>query len=1530
MLSFRRPSALCACLLTSPSFVGWRGRCQARSGVSRCFQFLIAGFVGLSLCSSSFAGIITGRAFVDYNGNGTIDTTEYGVSGIAVTAFDSDGLNAGSAITGFTGVYSVNAAGSGPYRVEFSQIPTYLHPGYQGTSGGSSIRFLNAASASNFNLPLIDPLKFNTQANPDTVTTQFVFGAHDGTFSGRSALTRVPYSASGHHFNGTTPTGANQASAVASFGQIGATYGIAHQSTRNRLYVGAYHKRLSGFGPQGPDAIYVLDGTSNALVGVIKLDALTGNTSSAGADVHNFTVQGGHIYDIGSNNNANNESFDGVGKRALGDLDLSADMKTLYVVNLFDRKIYAIDVSSGIPEEAALLQAWDSPDATGASRHRPFALGLHEGKVWVGSVDENGSNAFIHSFTPIGANPSFALEVTLPLNYPRQAFIGQANNPARLANWRAWASNAATTIPMTTNENEISWPQPILADIEFDGKNMILGLRDRFGDQAGYAKRFNLAASHNSYPISAGDLLLVCRTANGWAIEGSAACPTTGGMTQSGPGGAIYPEHYEWDLFSDGATWDVMSTAGGLQWETTQGGLLQLAGKSTVLTTAMNPFSDFSGGFIRFENSTGRREGITGNSSPPPTGGGYTLFEGGEYGNDFPADIGYFNEANGLGDIEALLSPAPIQIGNRVWNDLNSNGIQDASEPGVGGVPIALYDESGNLIATTTTSMSAVTDELGTYQFDGLNPETAYIIVIQPEAFGPGGALEGQRRTQTGTGTSTTDSNGILLSGLVGNLAPLNGHVGYAFVTGPIGSSDHSIDFGFEACPAITLSQSTLPNGVVGSPYTHLITAQGSGATLPFLFQLASGTLPPELILDSDGELAGTPVNPGSTTFTVQATDAEGCRGNQAFSIYICPILDIGSTFAAAQRLTPYHQPIAVSGGTGPYVFSLVAGALPEGLNIVDGAITGTPTGAPGLSTFVLSATDSLGCNAVIETSITTACNVLTLSPALLAPGNLYTPYSAQTFSTDGSVGTLVWELTGALPTGLSFDSDTATLSGTPTQSGSFEITLTAQDANGCLGSRTLQLDITAVPTWSAWQFQNALDGQNQPLDNPDGDRFDNLQEFAFGFTADSGITSTCPLQIVTDPATGRVDAKMLRVSDITGVRYQLQSLATLDASPASWTDVSSITPTIIFNADGTEWATYADVRTLPGLTESGFFRIKIELDEDLDGTPEATSVTEVSGFFRRTHSEYIESFSIPFLRCDAFSGTVDAATGSTLNVATSVGVGDLTTVFTAGGQYYVEITAGALAGHRLEIDESACTPTTIAVDLNHPLSTLPNLSAELVGQSLVIRPHQTLDTLFHKPHFNATNNPATTTRVLVYQGGVFRFYWLYLNSGNPFWVLDGDFTLTDAGSRVVAPHEGVLLHPRNGSGSVTLTQSGLVRSNDFALPLQVGFNFKACGWPMEMTPALADMTSVQGFTGSNTSPNSDRLLFWNGDTTPAATGYDGHFLLVAGPFNHWTTEKDASLINENNFTLFQPLRGVIIRSKIGLASYIQPMPWTP
>jgi len=62
----------------------------------------------------------------------------------------------------------------------------------------------------------------------------------------------------------------------------------------------------------------------------------------------------------------------------------------------------------------------------------------------------------------------------------------------------------------------------------------------------------------------------------------------------------------------------------------------------------------------------------------------------------------------------------PAKINGFIWHDLNANGIQDASEPGISGATIFLYNDDDEAIATV------VTDSSGKYIFDDLLPDSYY------------------------------------------------------------------------------------------------------------------------------------------------------------------------------------------------------------------------------------------------------------------------------------------------------------------------------------------------------------------------------------------------------------------------------------------------------------------------------------------------------------------------------------------------------------------------------------------------------------------------------------------------------------------------------------------------------------------------------------------------------------------------------------------------------------------------------------
>jgi len=104
----------------------------------------------------------------------------------------------------------------------------------------------------------------------------------------------------------------------------------------------------------------------------------------------------------------------------------------------------------------------------------------------------------------------------------------------------------------------------------------------------------------------------------------------------------------------------------------------------------------------------------------------------------------------------------PASIGDRVWQDTNANGIQDAGEPGLAGVTVNLFrDGIATPIATTTTNGS------GNYSFSNLAPGTYTVTFQRPSGyvFSPQGA----------GGNPANDSNANTVSGQTGSIVLVSG-----------------------------------------------------------------------------------------------------------------------------------------------------------------------------------------------------------------------------------------------------------------------------------------------------------------------------------------------------------------------------------------------------------------------------------------------------------------------------------------------------------------------------------------------------------------------------------------------------------------------------------------------------------------------------------------------------------------------------------------------------------------------------------
>ncbi len=227
---------------------------------------------------------------------------------------------------------------------------------------------------------------------------------------------------------------------------------------------------------------------------------------------------------------------------------------------------------------------------------------------------------------------------------------------------------------------------------------------------------------------------------------------------------------------------------------------------------------------------------------------------------------------------------------------------------------------------------------------------------------------------QTFTSSATTESVTGLTPGTsyTFTVAAVN-----AAGTGPASASSAAVTI--NAGPALTFAAP--PAGEVSIAYSDTLTATGGTGALTW--SVSSGTLPLGLTLGSStGVLAGTPAAGGSYGFTVQVTDTTGQSATQAVSLVIAavPSLSVPAP-PSGQAGVAYSDPLAVTGGTGPFTWSVATGSLPAGVTLgaASGTLFGTPT-TVGLSTFTVTVTDADGLTATQSLSITIAAGPLVIA----------------------------------------------------------------------------------------------------------------------------------------------------------------------------------------------------------------------------------------------------------------------------------------------------------------------------------------------------------------------------------------------------------------------------------------------------------------------------------------------------------------------------------------------------------------------
>ncbi|MFY9729644.1 MAG: Ig domain-containing protein [Candidatus Acidiferrales bacterium] len=246
-----------------------------------------------------------------------------------------------------------------------------------------------------------------------------------------------------------------------------------------------------------------------------------------------------------------------------------------------------------------------------------------------------------------------------------------------------------------------------------------------------------------------------------------------------------------------------------------------------------------------------------------------------------------------------------------------------------------------------------------------------------------------------------------------------------------------------------------------------------TGQSLTFMATLANDTSNMGVMWQFTGtgcSGAGCGTLTNMTSSSVQYTAPTGISATLSVSLQAVSLADKGATATVTINVViapsfgttlppngangvPYSFAVPVTGGVAPLTLTIGSGSLPAGLTISQsGTIGGKPTGSNTTNTFTVQVADSgnppikvLSPQYTIKISAPPPLSI-TSSGALLG-ATVNTAY-ATSIVTSGGVPPFTWSKTsGNFPPGLTFNTTSGQISGTPTMAGVFQFTLQVVDS---------------------------------------------------------------------------------------------------------------------------------------------------------------------------------------------------------------------------------------------------------------------------------------------------------------------------------------------------------------------------------------------------------------------------------------------------------------------------------------------------
>jgi hypothetical protein len=391
-----------------------------------------------------------------------------------------------------------------------------------------------------------------------------------------------------------------------------------------------------------------------------------------------------------------------------------------------------------------------------------------------------------------------------------------------------------------------------------------------------------------------------------------------------------------------------------------------------------------------------------------------------------PTGVSFHDNGNGTGTLSGTPTVGgSFSISFTASNGAGTNAVQDFTL-NVGNPPAI----------TSANATTFTTGTLGAFTVTTTGSPT-------PSLSEAGSLPSGVSFVDNGNGTATLSGTPAAGTGRTYSLS-------IGAQNGVTPNASQSFTLTVDQAPAITSASST--TFATGTSSTFTVTATG----FPTPTITEAGTLPTGVSFSS-GVLSGTPTQSGSFPISFTASNGVGSNATQSFTL----------TVSQAPAITSANNTTFVVGTAGTFTVTATgsptptiteAGTLPTGVTFSGGVLSGTPTQS---GSFAISFTASNGVTPNATQSFTL---IVDQAPAITsASSTTFATGTSNTFTvTATGFPTPTITEVGTLPTGVSFSG--STLSGTPTQSGTFPITFHANNGIGTQATQSFTLTVSQAP----------------------------------------------------------------------------------------------------------------------------------------------------------------------------------------------------------------------------------------------------------------------------------------------------------------------------------------------------------------------------------------------------------------------------------------------------------------------------------